>query len=110
MLTDARREEICRLICEEVEKAGGGGFAALAHLGINPIYSHKKGRPIGLRKYSRMGLLVEAIGVPKSELVEFCNTITPEMLERVKAAGKVWLEKMKKVWTRESAGHEVKSP
>lgn len=97
-----RMEEICRLVCEEVEKAGSGGFAALAHLNINPIYSHRKGRPIGLRMYSRMGHLVEAISVPKSELVEFCNTITPEMLERVKVAGKMWLEKMKSVWAEES--------
>lgn len=113
-LTPERTEEIFKLVYEEIERAGPGGFTALAQLYINPIYNHRNGRPIGLRRGARIHHLVKAIGVSEGDLRIFFDTISPpkasdtvssealEMLRKFKVAKEVWLKKMNAFWSRRS--------
>lgn len=97
-LSEEEKEQICRLVCAEMEQAGEGGFAATVFFGDISIFNNRIGRPVGLRNRANIGQLVRAAGFTRKELEEFRGSLTPEMTKRIENAKRAWHAKMKEVW------------
>ena len=100
VLTPERTEEICGLVCRELERAGQAGFPAMKFFGH--IRFRRPG-PLGLRRQAWIGHLLEATGISKEEIIAFREAMSAEMKVRIYESANVWRAKMNDFWRSETA-------
>ena len=100
VLTPERTEEICGLVCRELERACDGGFPAMVFFGH---IKFRRPGPLGLRRQAWIGRLLEATGISKEEIIACRETMSTVMRVRIAESTNVWRLKMIAFWGSETA-------
>lgn len=110
-MTSHRRQVILSVILDQLETAGPAGFAAIHYFGMIEI-GRRGPAPLAIRRAKSVYNILEAIArshnsgwveTARVELEEFRAGLDELTLDRIKDAGDVWYDRMKRFWASESA-------